>query len=377
MQDYSKAHYARDQEWWGVEVFVTFGYFASRRRNAQYSTPIIAESIPKIQTHCKRSWHNFLIVNAIILKTWGFCFCPAMAERFGSVAAGKVAYLKQLKYQDWHRKRLLSHIRSNIYGSNEYNKYSPSKVAGRKTMTSRLKVKCNQLKFLDISLDSIRDRYWNIFMRIMMIEWYTQWQGIERLTWKESQHTNNRHCFHTEGVKIIIGNEKHQCRQEKEEWRIKWIVNCSHLHINIIHLGKLQDWNGDWQKRPVRARRTSSKSAVCIINNSHYMGEHIRKAKQRKRLKKSRIKVYNNNIKGIIFENQREKAVWSKEANDFSSIHLTEITKSKSFVLISWYLLSLHPSQNESSEHIPQCMVLLLKMYMSYGRINAFSQKCI
>eukprot|EP01083_Nonionella_stella_P033310 91185_1 len=63
----------------------------------------------------------------------------ASTERFGSVAAGKVAYLKHLKYHDWHRKRLVSHIRSNIYGSNEYNLYVPSKVAGRKALTSRLK----------------------------------------------------------------------------------------------------------------------------------------------------------------------------------------------------------------------------------------------
>ena len=64
----------------------------------------------------------------------------ANLERFGSVAGGKVAYLKQLKYQDWHRKRLVSHIRSEIFGSNEYNRYTPSKAAGRKVLTSRLKV---------------------------------------------------------------------------------------------------------------------------------------------------------------------------------------------------------------------------------------------
>eukprot|EP00483_Globobulimina_turgida_P006138 UN06148 len=63
----------------------------------------------------------------------------ANSTKFGSVAAGKIAYLKQLKYKDWHRKRLASYIRSNIYGSNEYNMYYPSKKAGRKALTSRLK----------------------------------------------------------------------------------------------------------------------------------------------------------------------------------------------------------------------------------------------
>eukprot|EP00484_Ammonia_sp_Unknown_P029587 CAMPEP_0197041072 /NCGR_PEP_ID=MMETSP1384-20130603/17682_1 /TAXON_ID=29189 /ORGANISM="Ammonia sp." /LENGTH=172 /DNA_ID=CAMNT_0042471935 /DNA_START=48 /DNA_END=566 /DNA_ORIENTATION=- len=62
-----------------------------------------------------------------------------MAERFGSVAGAKVAYLKQLKFQDWHRKRLVAHIRSNIFGSNEQNAFIPSKSAGRKVLTSRLK----------------------------------------------------------------------------------------------------------------------------------------------------------------------------------------------------------------------------------------------
>ena len=64
----------------------------------------------------------------------------AVNARFGSVAAGKVAYLKQLKYQDWHRKRLAAHIRSHIYGNNEYLSFIPSKSAGRKALTSRLKV---------------------------------------------------------------------------------------------------------------------------------------------------------------------------------------------------------------------------------------------
>lgn len=63
------------------------------------------------------------------------------AQRFGSVAGGKVAYLKQLKYDDWHRKRMIAHIRSNIFGSNEYLKFIPSKAAGRKQLTARLKVK--------------------------------------------------------------------------------------------------------------------------------------------------------------------------------------------------------------------------------------------
>ena len=65
----------------------------------------------------------------------------ANAQRFGSVAGGKVAYLKQLKYEDWHRKRMMAHIRSNIFGSNEYLSFIPSKAAGRKQLTSRLKVK--------------------------------------------------------------------------------------------------------------------------------------------------------------------------------------------------------------------------------------------
>lgn len=72
-------------------------------------------------------------------------------ERFGSVAGGKVAYLKQLKYQDWHRKRLVAHIRSNIFGTNEYLKFIPSKSAGRKQLTSRLKVNIKKIRnFLKI-----------------------------------------------------------------------------------------------------------------------------------------------------------------------------------------------------------------------------------
>eukprot|EP01084_Bolivina_argentea_P291534 501055_1 len=59
--------------------------------------------------------------------------------KFGSVAAGKVAYLKQLKYQDWHGKRIAAHIRSNIYGTNEYCEFDPSNRSGRKELTSRLK----------------------------------------------------------------------------------------------------------------------------------------------------------------------------------------------------------------------------------------------
>eukprot|EP00485_Elphidium_margaritaceum_P002590 CAMPEP_0202694964 /NCGR_PEP_ID=MMETSP1385-20130828/8683_1 /ASSEMBLY_ACC=CAM_ASM_000861 /TAXON_ID=933848 /ORGANISM="Elphidium margaritaceum" /LENGTH=187 /DNA_ID=CAMNT_0049350909 /DNA_START=23 /DNA_END=582 /DNA_ORIENTATION=+ len=61
------------------------------------------------------------------------------AEKFGSIAGAKVAYLKQLKYQDWHRKRLVAHIRSEVFGTNEYLAFMPSKLAGRKKMTSRLK----------------------------------------------------------------------------------------------------------------------------------------------------------------------------------------------------------------------------------------------
>jgi len=60
-------------------------------------------------------------------------------QKFGSVAAGKVAYLKQLKYEDWHRQRLLAHVRSNVFGSNEYFMYIPTKKTGHKLLRNRLK----------------------------------------------------------------------------------------------------------------------------------------------------------------------------------------------------------------------------------------------
>lgn len=61
-------------------------------------------------------------------------------SKFGSVAGGKVAFLKQLKYEDWHRKRLIAHIRSQIFGSNEHMQFMPAKKSGRKLLKSRLKV---------------------------------------------------------------------------------------------------------------------------------------------------------------------------------------------------------------------------------------------
>lgn len=63
-----------------------------------------------------------------------------MANTFPSLAGAKVAYLKQLKYQDFQRKRLLAHIRSQVFGSNEYLSFIPTKKTGRKLLQSRLKV---------------------------------------------------------------------------------------------------------------------------------------------------------------------------------------------------------------------------------------------
>ena len=60
-------------------------------------------------------------------------------DTFPSVAGGKVAYLKQLKYEDFHRKRLIAHIRSQVFGTNEYSAFIPSKRTGRKILGSRLK----------------------------------------------------------------------------------------------------------------------------------------------------------------------------------------------------------------------------------------------
>lgn len=63
----------------------------------------------------------------------------ACLQRLTSVAAGKVAYLKSLKYEDWHRKRLVAHIRSDIFGNNEYFRFIPTKKTGHKIMRNRLK----------------------------------------------------------------------------------------------------------------------------------------------------------------------------------------------------------------------------------------------
>ena len=60
-------------------------------------------------------------------------------DTFPSVAGGKVAYLKQLKYETFHRQRLLAHIRSQVFGTNEYAAYVPSKKTGRRMLKSRLK----------------------------------------------------------------------------------------------------------------------------------------------------------------------------------------------------------------------------------------------
>ena len=58
---------------------------------------------------------------------------------FPSLAGAKVAYLKQLKYEDFHRKRLLGHIRSEVFGTNEYASFVPAKKTGRRMLKSRLK----------------------------------------------------------------------------------------------------------------------------------------------------------------------------------------------------------------------------------------------
>ena len=63
-----------------------------------------------------------------------------MAQTFPSLAGAKVAYLKQLKFQDFQRKRLLGHIRSQVFGTNEYLHFIPTKKTGRKLLGSRLKV---------------------------------------------------------------------------------------------------------------------------------------------------------------------------------------------------------------------------------------------
>ena len=62
-----------------------------------------------------------------------------LASKFGSVAGLKISYLRNLKYEDFHRKRLLAHIRSNILNSNEYLMYTPSKRTGRRLIRERLK----------------------------------------------------------------------------------------------------------------------------------------------------------------------------------------------------------------------------------------------
>ncbi|ETO10997.1 hypothetical protein RFI_26381 [Reticulomyxa filosa] len=60
-------------------------------------------------------------------------------SQFSSVAALKVAYLKNLKYTYWHRQRLASHLRAQLFNTNEYLGFVPSKKAGRKLLQERLK----------------------------------------------------------------------------------------------------------------------------------------------------------------------------------------------------------------------------------------------